>query len=137
MKSIIAFSDSHGYPLTPAFEQILDETDYIFFLGDGLQGLSKLFVKDNFYAVKGNCDYMPFDEEMEVEVENVKFFLTHGNRYGVSHDNLNLLYRAKEISADCVLYGHTHIASIEKEEGILFINPGSISTPRISEPSYV
>jgi len=136
MKSIIAFSDSHNNPLPSYFEQILDEADYIFFLGDGLQGLSKYFVKDNFYAVKGNCDYMPFDDEIEITVEGVNILLTHGNRYSVRNSNLDLLYRAKEIGADCVLYGHTHIALIEKEEGVLLINPGSISSPRIDLPSY-
>lgn len=136
MKSIIAFSDSHGYRLPERFVQILDETDYIFFLGDGLQGLSNLFVKDNFYAVKGNCDYLPFDEELEVQVEDIKFLLTHGNRQNARHDHLNLLYRGKETNADCVLFGHTHISSIEFTDGIHLINPGSISMPRIAEPSY-
>ncbi len=30
--------------------------------------------------------------------------------------------------ADIVLYGHTHMPSIEEANGILFINPGSMKT---------
>lgn len=136
MKSIVAFSDSHNLPLTESFEKILAEADYIFFLGDGLQGLSKYFVKDNFYAVKGNCDFMSFDKEMEVEIEGVKFLLTHGNRYRVKSSDSDLFYRAKEVGAQCVLFGHTHISAFEKHEDVCIINPGSISCPRLGAPSY-
>ncbi|MDZ7834879.1 MAG: metallophosphoesterase family protein [Alkalibacterium sp.] len=37
---------------------------------------------------------------------------------------------AKSNDVKIVFYGHTHIPRVEKEEGIVFINPGSIAQPR-------
>ena len=33
-------------------------------------------------------------------------------------------------SGDIVLYGHTHIPAAEKENGVWFVNPGSVSIPK-------
>ena len=37
---------------------------------------------------------------------------------------------AKFNNADVVLYGHTHIACYEEKNGVVVINPGSLSSPR-------
>ena len=49
---------------------------------------------------------------------------------------LKLRYKALEIGADIVLYGHTHIGKIDFEEGIWYINPGSASVPRDGGRSF-
>ena len=53
------------------------------FCGDGLSSLSDLMLNKNFYAVKGNCDFVAFDEELTLEAEGVKIFVTHGHKYSV------------------------------------------------------
>ena len=68
--------------------------------------------------------------EQLIELENKKILMTHGHEYGVKSSLLNLNYRAKELGADIALYGHSHIAAIEKHDGIWFVNPGSVSLPR-------
>lgn len=136
MKTIVAFSDSHNRSLPQRFVDILNEADFVFFLGDGLLGVRQFLNSKNFYAVKGNCDYLPYDEEIEFEIEGVKFFLTHGNKYSVKSDMLNITLKAKEVNANCVLFGHTHTASNELVEGINLINPGSITMPRMGNPTY-
>ena len=49
---------------------------------------------------------------------------------------VNLKYKAMEAGVDVVLYGHTHIANIVFEEGVWFINPGSLSRPRYGKRSF-
>lgn len=39
---------------------------------------------------------------------------------------------AEQANVSLVFYGHTHIAKAEQEEGILFINPGSISQTAVA-----
>jgi putative phosphoesterase len=43
-------------------------------------------------------------------------------------DRLALL--AAELQAEVVLFGHTHIATLEKTARQVFLNPGSITQPR-------
>jgi putative phosphoesterase len=51
---------------------------------------------------------------------------------------MGLHYRAREVEADIVCFGHSHILGAEMIEGILFINPGSILLPRErSEKTYI
>ena len=38
---------------------------------------------------------------------------------------------AQQQQADIVIFGHTHVPLIEKIDKITFINPGSISKPRL------
>ena len=137
MKTIVVFSDSHGFPLPTKLNEVAKEADFVFFLGDGLNGLGEMLLHKGFHAVRGNCDaYCGFFDEELVQVENVKFLLTHGHEYHVRTDRLSLLYRAQELGAQVALYGHTHFADEETEQGVLLLNPGAISSPMIGIPSY-
>ncbi len=134
--NIIAFSDSHNHELSSSFMSILNESNYIFFLGDGLNSLGELLFNKNFYAVKGNCDYLPFEDEIVVEIDNIKFLLCHGNQYGVKSNKLNLIYHAKELGVDAVVFGHTHEPFFENIDGIAMINPGSLTSPLFGNGTY-
>ena len=41
-----------------------------------------------------------------------------------------MLDEARKSDAKIVFYGHTHIAKVDKEDDVYFINPGSIRHPR-------
>jgi predicted phosphodiesterase len=43
---------------------------------------------------------------------------------------MTLNYRAKEVNADIVCYGHSHVLGVEMVGRTLFLNPGSIRLPR-------
>lgn len=107
--------------------------DVVLHLGDNVSDveiIKKQTGKDVVF-VKGNCDIERTAKvEQLIELENKKIFMTHGHEYGVKSSLLNLNYRARELGADIALYGHSHIASIEKHDGIWFVNPGSVSLPR-------
>ena len=136
MKKIVVFSDSHNTPLSESFKQILNEADVAIFCGDGLAALNEYLDKPDFYAVCGNCDGFSSPDEIELQIEEVKILVTHGHRYSVKSDLLNLIYRAKEVKADLVLYGHTHIADETVYDNITLINPGSLSHSFMDGRSY-
>ncbi|MEG0145820.1 MAG: metallophosphoesterase family protein, partial [Clostridia bacterium] len=56
--------------------------------------------------------------------------LTHGNTYRVKQGLLMLAYGAREVGADIVLYGHTHIPSVDRDGPLLLINPGALMDGR-------
>ena len=52
---------------------------------------------------------------------------------------LGVFKTAKDRGADIVMYGHTHRPAYSDEDGLITLNPGSISYPRQAgrEPSYM
>ena len=127
MKTLLILSDTHNN--IKALEQlssIMKDSDYIIHLGDYQKDIMLFREYSNkIYSVKGNCD--GGGEDLVLEIENTKLLLTHGDKYSVKTTLTNLLFRAKEIGANVVLYGHTHIPKIEEYDGITFINPGTLS----------
>jgi putative phosphoesterase len=136
MKTIAVFSDLHYSALPERLKNVALESDYVFFLGDGCMRLGDMLFHKGLVAVKGNCDDAPFPREQVVEIEGVRCLLTHGDAYGVKRDLLPLYYHAKELGCGLVCYGHTHYASVEKVDDIVFINPGAIHSPVTGNPSY-
>lgn len=129
---LIVVSDNHGN--TYYMEEILsiygDEVDNWIHCGDSeLMEAHPLW--QNYKTVTGNMDYAPgFDLEQVIEFKGQKFLVVHGHKHAVKRSNEEMKKRAKEIGAKVVFYGHTHIPKTEKEDGILFINPGSLTQPR-------
>ena len=86
-------------------------------------------------VVRGNCDRgKDFPEESILEVDGVKVYVTHGHLYNVKSSIMNLLYRGQEIGADVVLFGHSHRLGAELVDETLFVNPGSLLSPRGGNP---
>lgn len=136
MKTIFAFSDIHEGTLPPRLLAVAEESDYVFFLGDGAARMGDLVLHKGFFAVKGNCDYLPLPEETVTEVEGVKILLTHGHRYGVKTDLLSLALRAEELGCCLVFFGHTHTAEIVEHGAVTLVNPGSLTHPSFGTPTY-
>ena len=90
-------------------------------------------MKDSIVAVSGNCDInirdilfdMPYINNTNLNDKNI--ILTHGHLYNKDY--------LSNLDADIVFMGHSHIASIEKINNKLFINPGSVSKSRMGDNS--
>lgn len=127
MKTIVVLSDTHGnISAIERIYQILKESDYIIHLGD-YQSDIMLFAREfgnKIISVKGNCD-MGGGYEI-IEIEGVKILITHGSDYGVKNGLTRLNFKAKEVGANVVFYGHTHISNIQEFDGVTFINPGAM-----------
>ncbi len=138
MKTIVVISDTHGNrEIFNKLETVLSECDYIFHLGDtslDATVLKKRYPKKT-RTLNGNCDSPPLGEnEICEKIENVNVFACHGDRYSVKYTLDNLTYRAKEKGCALALYGHTHIKDETKIDGVLLVNPGTLS--RYSQKSY-
>lgn len=139
MKTVCVISDSHGNrtaidKLFPVFS----ECDYILHLGDTSsdgQYVKKAF-GDKVYLINGNCDFMHLGEnELTLDIEGVKIFACHGDRYGVKYGYDKIAYRTEELGCDVALFGHTHCATEKQVGSVQLFNPGTLS--RYSQNSYL
>jgi putative phosphoesterase len=136
---VVVFSDAHGNK--QAIKRIIEfnpDADYVISLGDSECRHSFLLDLD-IIAIKGNYPRDGGDSyESILEIEGKRLFLTHGHKFGVGNDLEKLLNKGKSIGADVLLYGHTHVPKLNVIEKIIFLNPGSISSPRCkTPPSYL
>ena len=110
------------------------QPDAVFHLGDcerDTQRLEKEFPDLPLYRVCGNCDREPVNPEvLQLTLDGVKFFLTHGHRYSVHYGTDRLQELIKYDGYDIVMYGHTHVQNLERYGGAYIVNPGSLAYPR-------
>jgi putative phosphoesterase len=81
-------------------------------------------------AVQGNNDdasLASLPMRRELRVGSRKLLMVHGHNQGIPARRF-----VKQLGSgyDCVLYGHSHIPMIEREDGVLFVNPGSATDRR-------
>ncbi|MEI3605884.1 metallophosphoesterase [Pseudogracilibacillus sp. SE30717A] len=138
MNNVLIVSDSHG--LTKELEAIKErhQVEKRIHCGDS-ELPSDAASLHGYLTVKGNCDWQAtFSEEHIIEIGGLRFLVTHGHLNDVKSTLLPLQYRAQEVQADIVCFGHTHIAYAEKIGEQLFLNPGSLRLPKyFNIPSYV
>lgn len=131
MSKILVVSDSHGF--TRELELLKDrhqnEVDLMIHCGDS-QLMPDQKSISGFITVLGNCDFGGFPLEEIINVSGYKIFITHGHKYSIKTSLMTLNYRAKEVDADIVCFGHSHVLGTELINGTLFLNPGSIRLPR-------
>ena len=83
--------------------------------------------------VAGNNDFFSdLPREDEFKVAGKRVFVTHGHYYGIYGGTDGIIQAAKNRGCEIVLYGHTHLPEIKEENGILAVNPGSLTLPRQS-----
>jgi len=140
---ILIVSDSHGRNiyLGKAIDKVGD-IDLFLHLGDleGSEDFVEAFVNSRIEMISGNNDYFTdIPREKLIQVGKYTVFMTHGHKYGVYYDTDKLKEAARSRGADIVMYGHTHMPSIDYSDDIITINPGSISQPRQAgrQPSFI
>ncbi len=132
-------SDTHGNVIVG--EKIIKEMGKIDLLihgGDFYRDAVKLAERINVKveAVVGNCDFPKTSpEELILDIQGCRLYITHGHKFNVKNFYNDLLEKAKDVGADLVIFGHTHLAAKFEQEGIIFFNPGSISFPRLRDTS--
>ena len=130
---LLVLSDSHS--ALRFMRECIDavKPDRIIHLGDYYDdacAIAEEYPEIQMIQVPGNCDRYrcpPFVQELlSQKIDGVNFYLTHGHRHMVKQRLDLLICDARKCKAAAVLYGHTHIADLHREEdGLLVMNPGS------------
>ena len=91
---------------------------------------------DPILCVRGNCDtevdqmVLPFPILADYALLSHPIghiFITHGHKYNL--DSLPPIRRS-----DILLHGHTHVPADLTEDGVRYVNPGSVSIPKDGSP---
>lgn len=134
---MMLISDNHGrwQQVYKIIKAVRPTVDYIFHLGD-----SEFEQDDPIWemvdgAVQGNMDHSTlYPMEQLVDTSEGKVYLVHGHNHGVNRSNDTVLKNAQKNDAKFAFYGHTHQLYNEYQDGILLVNPGSLSNPRGIHP---
>ncbi len=86
--------------------------------------------KENLIVIKGNCDSevdnmiseFSFIDDMVVISGGKTVFLTHGHVYNKD--------KMPKTNFDAIIYGHFHTGFIERKDGVVVANTGSLSLPK-------
>ncbi|MCL2373518.1 MAG: YfcE family phosphodiesterase [Defluviitaleaceae bacterium] len=135
MKALVV-SDTHGK--LRGLEQLLQRysplVNTVIHLGDycrDLLGLKASYPGLDMITVAGAMD---FGHETIVErtAHGRKILMVHGHMHNVKESMSTLTNLAYRENANVCLFGHTHLQTMYEDEGILFMNPGSVTEPRAS-----
>lgn len=133
---IAVISDTHRIKkYIELSKEYIGGCDVLIHLGDDSEDLKELAkdFKGEVYGVRGNCDYISkYPKEQLLVIGKKRVFITHGHFYGVKDGMMNIICKGLEVGADIILFGHTHIPMIEEYKGLLLMNPGSVSLPKIN-----
>ena len=93
-------------------------------------------VKNELLCVRGNCDAevdqmvleFPIQADYALfDLDGTTAFVTHGHLF-----NTGCLPPHK--NGDLLIHGHTHVLTVEKKDGMTYINPGSAALPKENNP---
>lgn len=127
---ILVVSDTHGNEtgILEAYRAVRP-VDMVIHCGDG-EADTWLFEAAEaipVLRVAGNCDTGSGAPRERIDEWNGKRVLVcHGDRYGVKTGYSSLAAKGRELAAHAVLFGHTHRALAETDQGLLLLNPGTL-----------
>lgn len=129
---ILVLSDTHGE--TSAAVRIIrnEKPQHVIHLGDCVrdaEDLARSFPYLPICSVAGNNDFFcDVPKEKIIFLEGHSLFLCHGHTTGVKGGNLHLqITRALQGGCRVSLFGHTHSPYLKEENGVLLLNPGSLT----------
>lgn len=131
MKALV-ISDNHGDVkiLQTVKDEFGDQVDVMVHCGDS-ELPSDSSAMAHFKAVKGNNDWgQSYPGQLNFTLMGTNFLVVHGDHDQVNYSLTPLMLKSQSLGAQVACYGHTHQLAVSMEDGILFINPGSISLPR-------
>lgn len=130
---IIVVSDSHGRnDVLKTIQAKYPDASLFIHCGD-LEGDPLDY--PGYIFVRGNNDYFGrFENERRIPIGNHCIYVTHSHRFSYYSRSEQLARRAKELQCDIVCFGHTHVSYCEMVDGVLLLNPGSLSHSRDGKP---
>lgn len=151
---VAVISDTHGI-LYPEIKAALAGVDHIIHAGDigSLSVLEELRKLAPVTAVRGNCDLDGWSQSLpvvaSVDLAGVRIVVGHrrdsipGGGVDSRMDGAAPPQQAHAVgstaTAGCLLVisGHSHLASLEERDGVIFLNPGSAGPRRFGRPRTI
>jgi len=127
-------SDTHSL-LRPQAIEVLSRTDFIIHAGDigSIDVIHQLREIAPVTAIRGNIDKgqwaSEFSDDEVLEIDGRQIYIIH-NLFDLDLDPVVAGF-------DVVVSGHSHKPSIERLNGVLYVNPGSAGPRRFSLPIAV
>ena len=126
---IAVLSDTHDV-LHPEVLSLLPGCDAILHAGDvcGQSVLDRLARIAPLYAVRGNNDW-----SLDRRLRDSRAFMIEATRFFMVHNRADALREMRPRSPkdfDVVVFGHSHRYYEEREDGVLWLNPGSCGRRR-------
>lgn len=127
-------SDTHGL-LRPEAIAALRDVELILHAGDvdRPEILDRLRSIAPVTAVRGNVDHGSWAYDLPqreiLQIDDVHIYMLH------NLDHLDLVPETADIHV--VIYGHSHIPEITRDNGVLYLNPGSAGSRRFRYPATV
>ena len=78
-------------------------------------------------AVSGNMDFLDLPEHQMVTIEGIRFGVVHGDQVWPRGNIPKLTRLARKLGVQVLVSGHTHSPFIEVHEGVVHLNPGSLT----------
>ena len=148
----LVLSDSHFYrSVVSAIISEHKDVDILIFCGDGIGDIIEnaadlpplvAFVRGNNdpgtypFAFGEHFEYLKVPRSILFSIADVPVLLTHGDSFSFFDPVGDSVIAARMEGASVVLSGHTHRSLFAKKNGILCINPGSVSRPRGCPASF-
>ncbi|MBQ5743220.1 MAG: metallophosphoesterase [Clostridia bacterium] len=128
---ILIISDTHGECSSAARIIRQEKPDHIIHLGDCLrdaEDLDREFPILPICKVPGNNDWFSDEtKEKVIRLGGTNLFLCHGHTTGVKNGIDVQLAKALHHRCSVSLFGHTHRPYLEEKDGVLLMNPGSLT----------
>jgi uncharacterized protein len=137
-------SDTHGR-LHLRVREVLEGVDHIIHAGDvgSPEVLAELAAIAPVTAVRGNCDHEAWARTLplhaEVELGGTRILVGHiASKLPEAAKTTAQAGEAGQTRPDggfaVVITGHSHVARVEKRDGVLYLNPGSAGPRRLGQP---
>lgn len=134
---ILVVSDTHGdlNNLELVIRILGARMDLLLHLGDGARDPERLpralAQSIPSLPVKGNMDSdARLPPSRVIQAGKHRLYLSHGHAALASGSPLPMILAARESGASACLFGHTHVPQKSYADGLLVLNPGSLSRPR-------
>jgi len=84
-------------------------------------------------VIRGNCDTFSFEENLKIPMFDCDNIFINGRIVTVTHGHYYHSSNLPENCGEIFIQGHTHIPLLQKINGRIFGNPGSVTRPRGSD----
>lgn len=87
-------------------------------------------------AIKGDCDSRADQGALHFPMlEDCRILELGGHRVDLIHGDLLTSDIIEVERGDILMFGHTHVPVLKREDGVIYFNPGSLSYPKGGSPA--